>query len=82
VLEQFVYALCREDATPEQADRAFTYLCKQFYDWNEVRVSSTRELVSRGLFRRYLVRAGDSLPDFLSHVISSVSVSAPAPRRR
>src|SRR4051812_39415023 len=44
VLEQFVYALCREDATPEQADRAFTYLCKQFYDWNEVRVSSTREL--------------------------------------
>ena len=27
VLEQFVYALCREDATPEQADQAFQFLC-------------------------------------------------------
>jgi endonuclease-3 len=44
VLEQFIYALCREDATPEQAERAFAYLRERFYDWNEVRVSSTREL--------------------------------------
>ena len=42
VLEQSIYALCREDATPEQADRAFDYLRRHFYDWNEVRVSSTR----------------------------------------
>jgi len=44
VLEQFVYALCREDATPEQAHRAFKNLRERFYDWNEVRVSSQREL--------------------------------------
>jgi endonuclease III len=44
VLEQFVYGLCREDATPEQADRAFRFLRERFFDWNEVRVSSIREL--------------------------------------
>ena len=44
VLEQFVYGLCREDATPEQADRAFLFLRERFFDWNEVRVSSIREL--------------------------------------
>jgi endonuclease-3 len=44
VLEQFIYGLCRENATPEQADRAFNYLRERFFDWNEVRVSSTREL--------------------------------------
>jgi endonuclease III len=44
VLEQFIYGLCREDATVEQADRAFRNLVERFFDWNEVRVSSTREL--------------------------------------
>src|SRR5947209_12826357 len=44
VLEQFIYGLCRENATPEQADRAFDVLRERFFDWNEVRVSSTREL--------------------------------------
>jgi len=45
VLQEFIYALCREDATPEQADRAYRNLCERFFDWNEVRVSSARELV-------------------------------------
>jgi endonuclease-3 len=44
VLEEFIYGLCREGATPEQADRAYRYLREQFFDWNEVRVSSIREL--------------------------------------
>jgi endonuclease-3 len=44
VLEQFVYGLCREDASPEQADRAYRFLRERFFDWNEVRVSSLREL--------------------------------------
>jgi endonuclease-3 len=44
VLEQFVYALCREGATREQADRAFRTLREHFFDWNEVRVSSQREI--------------------------------------
>jgi endonuclease III len=44
VLDQVIYSLCREDATPEQADQAFNSLRERFYDWNEVRVSTVREL--------------------------------------
>src|SRR5262245_60360662 len=44
VLEQLLYAVCREGATREQADQAFRHLRERFFDWNEVRVSSTREV--------------------------------------
>ncbi len=44
VLQQFIFGLCREDATLEQAERAYRNLCDRFFDWNEVRVSSAREL--------------------------------------
>jgi len=44
VLEQFVFALCRENATQEQAQQAYNNLKTQFFYWNEVRVSSSREL--------------------------------------
>jgi endonuclease-3 len=44
VLEQFVFGLCRENATAEQAQLAYRNLKTRFYDWNEIRVSSIREL--------------------------------------
>lgn len=44
VLQQFIYGLCREDATLEEAEQAYRNLCERFFDWNEVRVSSIREL--------------------------------------
>src|SRR4051794_18585598 len=44
VFEQLLYAVCREGATREQADRAFKTLRERFFDWNEIRVSSTREI--------------------------------------
>lgn len=44
VLEQFLYAIVRENATREAADGAFQNLQKRFFDWNEVRVSSTLEI--------------------------------------
>ncbi len=44
VLEQFIYGMCRENATREQADEAYRFLCEKFFDWNEIRVSSLREL--------------------------------------
>lgn len=44
VLEQFIFALCRENATDEQAKQAFENLRGRFFDWNEIRVSSIREL--------------------------------------
>jgi endonuclease III len=44
VLEQVIFALCRENATKEQARQAFESLKERFFDWNEVRVSTIREL--------------------------------------
>jgi endonuclease-3 len=44
VLDQFLYAVCREGTTQEKADRAFRALSERFFDWNEIRVSSPREL--------------------------------------
>jgi endonuclease-3 len=44
VLEQFIYGLCREGTTRRQADEFFQTLRDRFFDWNEVRVSSVREV--------------------------------------
>lgn len=44
VLEQFLFAVCREGATAEQADLAYRRLQERFFDWNEIRVSSPREV--------------------------------------
>ncbi|NBO93471.1 MAG: endonuclease [Planctomycetia bacterium] len=44
VLEQFLYGICREDSTPEMAKQAYENLRKDFFDWNEVRVSTVREI--------------------------------------
>src|SRR5438309_1449484 len=44
VLEEFIYGVCRENATREQADQAYACLRERFFDWNEIRVSSIREL--------------------------------------
>ena len=44
VLEQFIYGICREGVSREMADHAFVTLREGFFDWNEIRVSATREL--------------------------------------
>jgi len=44
VLEQLLYAVCREGTTRERADLAFRHLQERYFDWNEVRVSSAREI--------------------------------------
>lgn len=44
VLETLIYAACLENATFEQADGAFSVLEYHFIDWNEVRVSTAKEL--------------------------------------
>lgn len=44
VLEEMLYAVCREDTTPEQADAAFRKMKGSFFDWNEVRVSTGQEV--------------------------------------
>jgi endonuclease-3 len=44
VLEEVLYAILREGATPEQADAAFFRMKESFFDLNEVRVSSVPEV--------------------------------------
>ena len=44
VLEELIYAACREGATHADADRAYATLRKSFIDWNEVRVSTVQEV--------------------------------------
>ncbi len=44
VLEQMLFAACLEDAHYDAAEQAFAALENNFFDWNEVRVSTVREL--------------------------------------
>lgn len=44
LLEQLIYAGCLEDATAEAAEDAYLALEREFFDWNEVRVSTVTEL--------------------------------------
>jgi endonuclease-3 len=44
VLDQLLFACCLENAPYGAAEEAFAALVHNFFDWNEVRVSSIREL--------------------------------------
>lgn len=44
VLEEVLYAIVREGATPAEADAAFARIKQAFFDWNEIRVSSVPEV--------------------------------------
>ncbi|HVL11863.1 MAG TPA: hypothetical protein VM529_04830 [Gemmata sp.] len=44
LLEELIYAVCREGSTPADADAAYARLRKAFVDWNEVRVSTVQEV--------------------------------------
>jgi endonuclease-3 len=44
VLEQLLFAACLENAKFDDAEQAFAALGHNFFDWNEVRVTTVREL--------------------------------------
>ena len=44
ILEQLLFAACAENAHYDRAEQAYQALVDRFFDWNEVRVSTTREL--------------------------------------
>jgi endonuclease III len=46
VLEATIYAICHEGSTREQANQAISRFKDEFFDWNEVRVSSIDEIQS------------------------------------
>lgn len=45
ILEQLVFAAILENAPRKIADAAFEHLKQEYFDWNEVRVTSTTELM-------------------------------------
>lgn len=44
VLEGVVYGICHEGTTREQANQALSRFKDEFFDWNEVRVTSLKEI--------------------------------------
>jgi endonuclease-3 len=44
VLKSVVYGICHEDTTREQANQAISRFNDEFFDWNEIRVSSLDEI--------------------------------------
>jgi endonuclease-3 len=71
VLEQFVYAICREGVTRELADKAFRALQEHYFDWNEVRVSSPRELAESMHCLPDAEGRGQRVVDFLQEVFET-----------
>ncbi len=52
LLENLLYACCLENSKFDAADEAFARLQQDFFDWNEIRVTTTQELADlmNGLF--------------------------------
>ena len=46
VLEHMLYACCLENSHHQDADDVFAKLLESYFDWNEIRVTTTRELAS------------------------------------
>ena len=44
LLEELIFAICREGSTTEEAEAAYARLRKVFVDWNEIRVSTVQEV--------------------------------------
>jgi endonuclease-3 len=44
LLQHLLYASCLENSLPDAAERVFQTLSTDYFDWNEVRVSTIREL--------------------------------------
>jgi endonuclease-3 len=44
VLKSVIYGICHEDTTREQANQALSRFDDEFFDWNEIRVSSVEEI--------------------------------------
>jgi endonuclease-3 len=44
ILKAVVYGICHEDTTREQANQALSRFKDEFFDWNEVRVSTVEEI--------------------------------------
>ena len=68
VLDHLIYAALLENASFEQADAAYTVLESYFIDWNEIRVSTVRELADTFSMLPDPTAAGDRVRSALQGV--------------
>jgi endonuclease-3 len=71
LFEHLLYACCLEDARPEAADEAFAKLQQTFYDWNEVRVTTIKELAETMSSLPHPAAAAKRLKQALQHVFET-----------
>ncbi|HPM84607.1 MAG TPA: hypothetical protein PLF81_28075 [Candidatus Anammoximicrobium sp.] len=71
LFEHLMYACCLEDARPEAADEAFAKLQQTFFDWNEVRVTTVKELSEAMASLPAPVAAATRLKRALQHIFET-----------
>jgi len=71
VLENLVFAAVLENTRYEIASRVFTTLKEEFFDWNEVRVSTVRDLADAGSGLPDPVAAAQRVKQALQYVFES-----------
>ncbi len=71
LFEHLLYACCLENARPEAADEAFAKLQQTFFDWNEVRVTTVRELSETMASLPAPVAAATRLKRALQHIFET-----------
>jgi hypothetical protein len=71
VLEHIVYALCLENSHYEPADAVYARLKEEFFDWNELRVSTVAELTAIGKGLPDPSRAMGNVKQFLHSIFES-----------
>ncbi len=84
VLEAVIFAICHEGTTREQANQAINRFKDDFFDWNEVRVSSIEEIqgVLAGLPDPEPRPRGSAASSASSSRRPTASRSTPSPRSR
>ena len=65
VIENAIYGCCLENSTYEGADEAFAKLHEYYFDWNEVRVTTTAELAQTMKSLSYPMQAAERLKKLL-----------------
>ncbi len=65
VIENAIYGCCLEDSTYEGADEAFAKLHENYFDWNEVRVTTTAELAQTMKSLSHPMQAAERLKKLL-----------------
>lgn len=71
VLEHMLFAVCLENTAYESAEKVFQGLLKSFIDWNDVRVSTTRELSEVMQSLADPTAAAENMRRILQHVFES-----------